>query len=101
MVRMADQTTLTRFTSCQHPILSQLLKRSGATHHRAIMAVRDTIWLTLFTVDSSRHAEAVGTRILRGPYVQCAYNYGWKSWSRKIDDSEKTNEWEETSDFEA
>lgn len=49
MVRMADQTTLTRFTSCQHPILSQLLKRSGATHHRAIMAARDSRWLTLFT----------------------------------------------------
>lgn len=49
-------------------------------------------------VDSSRHAEAVGTRIIRGPYIQRAYNYGWKSWSRKIDGSEKTNEWEESSD---
>jgi hypothetical protein len=52
-------------------------------------------------VDSSRLAEAEGTRIIRGPYIQCAYNYGWKSWTRKLDGSEKTNEWEETSDVEA
>ncbi|OYW72826.1 MAG: hypothetical protein B7Z37_23725 [Verrucomicrobia bacterium 12-59-8] len=47
-------------------------------------------------IDSSRHAEADGTRIIRGPYIQYAYNYGRKSWGRKIVDSEKTNEWEET-----
>jgi hypothetical protein len=25
-------------------------------------------------------------RILRGPYFAFAYNYGWRSWSRKTDD---------------
>lgn len=40
-------------------------------------------------VDSSPQAEAVGPRIIRGPYIQFAYNYGWKSWSRKNDGSEK------------
>jgi hypothetical protein len=52
-------------------------------------------------VDSSRHSEAEGTRIIRGPYMQCAFNYGWKSWRRKLDGSEKTNEWEESSDITA
>ncbi|MBN8420891.1 MAG: hypothetical protein J0L73_18385 [Verrucomicrobia bacterium] len=47
-------------------------------------------------MDSSRHAEAAETRIIRGPFIQCAYNYGWKSWRRKMDGSEKTTEWEET-----
>lgn len=46
-------------------------------------------------VDLSRHTESVGTRILRGPYIQCAYNYSWKSWRRKCEGTEKTKEWEE------
>ncbi|HXI71017.1 MAG TPA: hypothetical protein VNN22_11745 [Verrucomicrobiae bacterium] len=34
-------------------------------------------------------------RILRGPYFARAYNYGWKSWERKIEGSDYTNQWEE------
>ena len=34
-------------------------------------------------------------RILRGPYTQCAYNYCWKSWERKIKGSDYIDEWEE------
>src|ERR1700733_14486973 len=41
-------------------------------------------------VDSSRHAETVDTRIVRGPYIQCAYNYSWKSWRRKYEGSKQT-----------
>ena len=47
-------------------------------------------------VSESRYADQVGTRIVRGPYIECAYNCGWRSWQRKIDGSEKTKEWEET-----
>ena len=32
---------------------------------------------------------------LRGPYVQCAYNYGWRTWERKIKEGVKTDDWEE------
>jgi hypothetical protein len=45
--------------------------------------------------DSSAHADATGAQILRGPYFQCAYNYAWKAWERKIEDAEYTREWEE------
>jgi hypothetical protein len=37
-------------------------------------------------------------RILRGPYYQCAYNHGWRSWQRKIEGSDYTKEWEEQKD---
>jgi hypothetical protein len=46
-------------------------------------------------VDLSRHAEKVGSRILRGPHIQCAYNYSWRSWRRKVEGATKTNDWEE------
>jgi hypothetical protein len=41
------------------------------------------------------HANATGSRVLRGPYIQCAYNYAWKAWNRKIEGAEYTKEWEE------
>ncbi len=34
-------------------------------------------------------------RILRGPYVESAYNRGWRAWHRKIEGSDYTTEWEE------
>ena len=34
-------------------------------------------------------------KILRGPYMQCAYNYCWKCWLRKIEDDHYIDEWEE------
>ena len=46
-------------------------------------------------IKASCEGDVVGIRILRGPYIQCAYNYCWKSWRRKIVGSEKTKEWEE------
>ena len=46
-------------------------------------------------VDSSAYANATGPRILRGPYIQCAYNCAWRSWERKIEGAEYTQEWEE------
>ena len=46
-------------------------------------------------VDSSAYANATGPRILHGPYIQCAYNYAWRSWERKIEGAEYTQEWEE------
>lgn len=48
--------------------------------------------------DKSPYAERSGACILRGPYFQCAYNYGWRAWERKIVGSEYTNEWEEKKD---
>jgi hypothetical protein len=47
--------------------------------------------------DSSPHADKSGTQILRGPYLQCAYNYGWRAWRRKIDGATKTKDWEAVS----
>lgn len=44
-------------------------------------------------IDRSSHSEQ--PRVLRGPYLQAAYNYGWKSWRRRIEDGEVTDEWEE------
>lgn len=45
--------------------------------------------------DASPHAETSGTLILRGPYFQSAYNYGWRAWNRKLEGSDYTKEWEE------
>lgn len=36
-------------------------------------------------------------RILRGPFFAHAYNFGWRSWHRKIEESGSTYEWEEQS----
>ena len=46
-------------------------------------------------VDLSPSADSDHPRTLRGPYFKFAYNFGWKSWKRKIEGSEFTNEWEE------
>ena len=46
-------------------------------------------------VDSSPHAATAGTRVLRGPYIQCAHNHGWRAWQRKIEGAKKTKDWEE------
>ena len=44
--------------------------------------------------DSSPFAE-LQEQILRGPYFQCAYNYGWRAWSRQIGETgDYTSEWE-------
>jgi hypothetical protein len=46
-------------------------------------------------IDRSAYADAAGTQILRGPYFQCAYNFAWRAWERKIAGSDYTREWEE------
>jgi hypothetical protein len=42
-------------------------------------------------------AGAPQEQILRGPYFQCAYNHGWRSWSRQLDQktADYTSEWKE------
>jgi hypothetical protein len=45
--------------------------------------------------DSSPRADESDTRILRGPYLQPAYNDGWRAWQRKIEGAKKTEDWEE------
>jgi hypothetical protein len=32
---------------------------------------------------------------LRGPYVQCSYNYGWRRWERCVEAGVKTAKWQE------
>lgn len=44
--------------------------------------------------DLSPYAET-NPRILRGPYFASAYNFGWRSWSRRIEGSDYTREWVE------
>jgi hypothetical protein len=46
--------------------------------------------------DLSPYADS-NPRILRGPYFAFAYNFGWRSWERKIVGSDYTNDWEEKS----
>ena len=47
-------------------------------------------------VDASRYADATAGCILRGPYIQCAYNYAWRSWECKINENgDHTGEYEE------
>ena len=45
-------------------------------------------------IDRSCHSEQHPS-VLRGPYFQAAYNYGWKWWKRRVEDGEVTEEWEE------
>ena len=47
--------------------------------------------------DLSLHPEA-HPRILRGPFVESAYNCGWRAWRRKFEGSDYTREWEEEAD---
>jgi hypothetical protein len=54
---------------------------------------------TVFEIGSDfagKHAEA---KVLRGPYYECGFNFGWREWSRKGDhyDTDKTQAdiWEE------
>ena len=41
--------------------------------------------------DSSPHADKSGERVLRGPYFEHAYNFGWRAWQRKLE----SKVWEE------
>ena len=56
----------------------------------------DTMAHTVYEVgrDLSPYADD-NPRILRGPYFAFAYNFGWRSWSRKIEGAEYTKEWQE------
>ena len=45
-------------------------------------------------VDLTRMKEVM-PRIVRGPYFARTYNYGWRSWSRKIVNAKYIDEWEE------
>jgi hypothetical protein len=44
-------------------------------------------------VDLSPFAVANHPCTIRGPYFAFAYNRGWKSWKRKVEDSEHKTEW--------
>jgi hypothetical protein len=44
--------------------------------------------------DLSPYAEQ-NPRILRGPYFAFAFNFGWRSWSRRLDGADNTNDWVE------
>jgi hypothetical protein len=48
-------------------------------------------------IDSSSGTEDLPA-ILRGPYSQHAYNYGWKAWQRRWKGGCYTEEWEEKVD---
>jgi len=52
-------------------------------------------------VDLSPYAESKHPCTLRGPYFAFAYNFGWRSWERKTEGSDYTNEWEEKSNVVA
>ena len=58
--------------------------------HRSTLAQR----VHEIGIDSSPLSEP---RIVRGPYFQCAYNHGWRSWDREIVGDEYTKEWKEES----
>jgi len=50
--------------------------------------------------ESHAGSNSTGTRILRGPYFECALNFGWREWRRKdleTDESEYGSryDWEE------
>ncbi len=48
-------------------------------------------------LDTAPFAQKAGTQILRGPYFEHAFNRGWRSWERKIEGSDYTAEWLESS----
>ena len=52
-------------------------------------------------IDLSPFAVSNHPCTLRGPYFEFAYNSGWKSWKRKLEGSEYTNEWIEDTDVVA
>jgi hypothetical protein len=37
-------------------------------------------------------------RILRGPYFECAYNFGWREWRKSDDAPEGVVTWQEVAD---
>ena len=45
-------------------------------------------------IDASPSGEAQ-EKILRGPYFQCAYNHGWRSWEREIAEVGDSDDWKE------
>ena len=91
----ADTIYLVRASDFRSAI--EIACRSLSTQHHATQA-RPIMPDVVYEIgkDSSIYPQPEALW-LRGPYVQCAYNYGWKKWQRKIDRKTgvHTNEWEE------
>ncbi len=85
----ADTIYLVRATDFRSAI-EEVATNASPKHHRGERPVAHVVYE--LGTDLSSSAED-GPRILRGPYFQSAYNYGWKAWHRRIEGSDYTLEW--------
>ena len=89
LVRASDFRTAVDFVQCNSSI------NDHGEPHRLAHVVYE------IGIDLSPYAEKAGTYILRGPYFQCAYNFGWRTWKRQIEGSHYTYDWKEEPHDEA
>jgi hypothetical protein len=88
-----DTIYLVRATDFQNALMTLLSNTSPENHGGNRFPRAD--YVHELGPDSSCTADEEGPQILRGPYIQCAYNFGWRAWRRKIEGSKKTDDWEE------
>ena len=72
--------------------IDEVATNASPTHHGGKRPLAHAVYEVGSDLSSSAGDRP---RILRGPYFQSAYNYGWKAWHRRIEGSDYTSEWHE------
>ena len=76
--------------------VGEVFQNSGSRDHCSVLPH------TIFEIgeESRARLNSPDRRILRGPYYECAFNYGWREWRRRDLEPDRTEvgrkyEWEE------
>ena len=78
----ADTIFLVRAADFRTAIEEVIINKKLSLPHNG--AGRAMPWIVYeIGIDSSNNDDKE-PRVLRGPYCQCAYNYGWKTWEELI-----------------
>jgi hypothetical protein len=72
--------------------VEEVVTNASRSHHGGKRPFPHVIYHIGIDSTIPKHTEP---RILRGPYFECAYNHGWKSWHRVLSGAKYTQEWEQ------
>lgn len=77
-----------------HSAVEEVFQNSGSRDHCSALPH------SIFEIGEELRARFNSSerRILRGPYYECAFNFGWREWRRRDIETKKEFVWEEVSE---
>ena len=91
-IKVPDEDTvyLVRAPDFQTAIKEVQINASPSDHGELEMPLADAVYEVGMDLYGKRDPNP---RILLGPHSMTAFNFGWKQWSRKVDDDPNANIW--------